>query len=146
MKLPMGVTGFYEKLNEPPKIDEKQFKQFCFNIIINNGGKVLEFKAPQEETNFFDVKVNVFNKHLHILMNAHYPFLAFASDVNFGEVNFINEPQLYKQFSSFYYVLGTKELNEPLLTEQNELNSAELKQLAYWKPERIGDVIFNHWD
>ncbi|MGG1680315.1 hypothetical protein ACIFOT_32175 [Neobacillus sp. NRS-1170] len=33
MKLPNGVTGFYEKPNEPPKIDEKQFKKLCFNII-----------------------------------------------------------------------------------------------------------------
>jgi len=146
MKLPYGVTGFYEKSKEPPKMDEKQFKQLCYTIMKNNGGKVLEFKVPQEATNFFDVEVNVFNKHLHILMNAHYPFLAFASDVNIGEVHFINEPHLYKQFSSFYYVLETKELSQPIVTEPHELNHAEWKQLAYWKPERIGDVIFNHWD
>jgi len=53
-------------------------------------------------------------------------------------------------------VLNVKELNEPLalkpgskkgiLQNDNDLNSAELEQVAYWKPERIGEVIFNYWD
>lgn len=146
MKLPNGITGFYEQLNEPPKIDRKQFKQLCFSIIKNNGGTVLEFKTPKEETNFFDVEVNVFNKHFHILLNAHYPLLAFASIVNFGEINFIDEPQLNKEFIPFYSVLGTKELNEPFLQKDNELNNGELKQISYWNPKSIGDVIFNYWD
>lgn len=156
MKLPNGITGFYENHNEPPMIDGKQFKQICFNLIKSYGGTILEFKEPREKTNFFDVEVNVFNKYFHILLNAHYPLLAFASFVNFGEINFCDEPQLNKEFSPYYSVLGTMELNEPIsiksesknssIQNENELNSAELKQLAYWKPERIGDVIFNYWD
>ncbi|MFB6466788.1 hypothetical protein ACE38V_08170 [Cytobacillus sp. Hz8] len=153
MKLPNGITGFYERYNEPPMIDGKQYKQICFNVIKNNGGTVIEFKEPNEKTNFFCVEVNVLNKHFYILLNAHYPLLAFASVVNFGEIDFYDEPHFKKEFSPFYSVLGTKELNEPIIinsdsksTIQNELNSAELKQLTYWKPERIGDVIFNYWD
>ncbi|QIZ09381.1 hypothetical protein HFZ78_24075 [Priestia megaterium] len=156
MKLPNGITGFYEKQNGPPKIDGKLFKQLCFNTIKNTGGKVLDFKEPQGGTNFFDVEVNIFNTYFHILLNAYYPFLAFASVVNFGEIKFIDEPQLHKEFSPFYSVLDTKELNgkviiklgskKCIIQNENDLNSAELEQLAYWKPERIGDVIFNHWD
>ncbi|QKE76089.1 hypothetical protein HPK19_25125 (plasmid) [Arthrobacter citreus] len=147
MKLLNGITGFYEKQNEPPNIDGKQFKSLCFSILNQNEGTVLEFQEPQVATNFFAMEVNVSNKHFHILLNAHYPFLAFASTVNLSEIIFIDDPQLKEVFSPFYRVLSTKELNEPLLIKNvNELNSAELNQLAYWKPERIGDVIFNHWD
>ncbi|MEH7501050.1 hypothetical protein V7152_03250 [Neobacillus drentensis] len=156
MKLPNGITGFYEKENEPPKMDGKQFKQVCFSLVTNNRGLVLNYNEPYGGTNFFDVEVKVFNKHFHVLLNAHYPFLAFASVVNFKQINFVDEPQLFEQFSYFYSVLETKELNEPLfiklssieciLQNDNELNSAELKQLIYWKPERIGDLIFNFWD
>ncbi|MBA9027440.1 hypothetical protein [Peribacillus huizhouensis] len=146
MKFPNGITGFYEQQCEPPKIDGKQFKQLCFSIIKNNEGTVLEFKAPTEVTNFFDVEVNVINKHFHILLNAYYPLLTFSSVVNFGEINFIDEPHLYKEFSPFYSVLGTTELNEQFFQKDNEFNNAELEQIAYWKPERIGDVIFNYWD
>ncbi|MFD4707853.1 hypothetical protein ACFWM3_23830 [Gottfriedia sp. NPDC058432] len=71
----------------------------------------------------------------------------FPSAVNFGEINFIEVSHLKEEFSPFYIVLSKKELNEPLLLKsENELNSAELNQMAYWKPNRIGEVLFNHWD
>ncbi|WP_260288953.1 hypothetical protein [Peribacillus aracenensis] len=157
MKLPNGVTGFYNaKHNKPPTIDGKQFKQQCFSIIKRNNGKVLEFIEPQFATNFLNVEVKVFNKHLHILLNEHYPFLAFASFVDFENIIFIDEPELSKQFSPFYKVLGMEELNEQLYIKEgtgkiifkndNELNSAELEQIAYWKPKSTGEVIFNFWD
>lgn len=48
------------------------------------------------------------------------------------------------------------ELNDPLyikestaqiiLENDNELNSAELEQIAYWKPKSVGEVIYNFWD
>jgi hypothetical protein len=156
MKLPNGITGFFEKQNEPPIVDDKLFKQICFNLIKNNGGRILEFKHPKANTNFFDVEVSIFNKHFHILLNAHYPVISFASLVTPGEIDFIDEPQLYIEFSPFYTVLRKEELNESIIINSdsktytiqidNEMNSAELKQIAYWKPERIGFVIFNHWD
>lgn len=157
MKLPNGVTGFYcAKHNKPSTIDEKQFKQICFSLISSNGGEVLDFKEPQVATNFFDVEAKVFNKHLHILLNAHYPFMAFAYDVEYGKITFIDEPELFKQFSPFYNVLNTKELNAPVILmlgskksivqNDNELNSDELEQISYWKPESIGEIIFNYWD
>lgn len=147
MKLLNGITGFYEKQNVPPNTDGKQFKKYCYSVINQNEGTILKFQEPQVATNFFAMEVNVSNKHFYILLNAHYPFLAFASAVNFGVINFIEVPQLKKEFSPFYIVLTTMELNEPLiLKSENELNSAELKQIAYWKPNRIGEVLFNHWD
>ncbi|WP_350301318.1 hypothetical protein [Peribacillus frigoritolerans] len=157
MKFPKGVTGFYNvKHNKPPTIDRKQFKQQCFSIIKRNNGKVLAFIEPQFPTNFLNVEVKVFNKHLHILLNEHYPFLAFASFVDFENIKFIDEPELLKQFSPFYRVLSMEELNKPLyikestgkiiLENDNELNSAELEQIAYWKPKSSGEVIFNFWD
>ncbi|WP_088087996.1 hypothetical protein [Bacillus sp. OV166] len=117
---------------------------------------MLEFREPQYPMNFYDVEVKLFNKHFHILLNEHYPYLACATVVEFGKIKFIDVPELFQQFISFYKVLDVKELNEPLvlklgskkgiLQNDNYLNSAELEQLAYWKPERIGEAIFNYWD
>ncbi|MBP1993030.1 hypothetical protein [Paenibacillus eucommiae] len=146
MILPNGITGFYDsKNNKPPYVDGKQFKQICFAIATDNGGEVLEFREPQYPMNFYNVKVEIFNNHFHILLNEHYHYLAFAAIVEFGYINFIDESRLLKSFSSFYKVLSTKELNEPLLP-RHELNTAELAQVAYWKPEKIGEVIYNYWD
>jgi len=156
MKLPNGITGFYNsESNKPPKVDGKQFKHVCATIVNRSGGQVLNFRIPQYPMNFYDAEVKVSNKHFHILLNEHYPYLAFSSVVEFGNVNFIDVPEL-NQFSSLYRVLNVKELNEPLalkpdskkrtLQNNNELNSAEMEQVAYWKPKRIAEVIFNYWD
>ncbi|NKE04659.1 hypothetical protein [Mesobacillus selenatarsenatis] len=147
MELPNGVTGFYEGSNEPPKMDSKQLKSLCFNYFKTNGGKILEVWEPRECTNFFDIKVNLRDKSFHILLNEHYPLLAFASDVKIGQINFIDKPSLGELFSGFYNVLKAEDLDNKLFEDQNNnLNRAELEQIKYWKPQRIGDVIFNFWD
>jgi hypothetical protein len=57
LKLPNGITGFFEKQSEPPKMDGRQFKHLCFSIANNNGGSVLNFKEPQAGTNFYHQKL-----------------------------------------------------------------------------------------
>ncbi|MEI4771430.1 hypothetical protein WAX74_17525 [Psychrobacillus sp. FJAT-51614] len=156
MKLPNGVTGFYSaKHKKPPTIDDKQFKQICFSLISSIGGELLDFNEPQGATNFFNVEAKIFNKNLHILLNVHYPFMAFAFNVEYGKITFFDEPELVKQFSPFYNVLDTRELNAPVIigldskksiVQNDNFNSDELEQIAYWKPERVGDIIFNYWD
>jgi len=43
--------------------------------------------------------------------------------------------------------LKAEELHKPLFEYQyNNLNKAEVAQMKYWKPQRIGDIIFNFWD
>lgn len=33
-----------------------------------------------------------------------------------------------------------------LIKNDNQLNHAELAQIAYWKPITIGEVLYNYWD
>lgn len=148
LKLPYGVTGFYDLADhKPPMTDGKQFKQIGYDLIIRNGGTVLNFFEPGTATNFYHLEATIFHKHLHILLNSHYPLLAFASNVDHGKITFLNHPELNKQFSQYYIVMDSTELNEPLLLKnENELNRGELEQIFYWKPETKGEVIFNFWD
>ncbi|MCD2254844.1 hypothetical protein [Listeria marthii] len=150
MKLPNGVTGFYNsEANKPPNIEEKQFKQLCFDIVSCNGGKVLGFNTPQSPANFYYAQVEVSGNSLYILLNAHYPYLTFASAIELGDINFIENPFLYEQFAPFYQIIGAVELNSSFnqsRVKKSDLNSAELEQLAYWKPETVGQIIFNYWD
>lgn len=150
MKLPNGVTGFYNsETNDPPQVDGKQFKQLCFDFAIRKGGKVIDFNTPQYPANFYLAQVEVLYNQFYLLLNEHYPYLAFASAVEFGNIKFVDEPILFEYFYSFYKVIGTVELNTPfnqIPGEKNELNSAELRELTYWKPETIGEILFNYWD
>lgn len=150
MKLPNGVTGFYNsEANKPPKVEEKQFKQLCFDIVSRNGGKVICFNTPQSPANFYYAQVEILGNRLYILLNEHYPYLTFASADEFEDIKFIDNPFLYEQFAPFYQIIGTVELNSHFnqnMVNKADLNSAELEQLAYWKPETVGQIIFNYWD
>lgn len=150
MNLTNGVTGFYcTNDSEPPRVDGKQFKQLCFDIVSRSGGKVINVNPPQYSANFYCAQVELSGQLFHILLNEHYPYLAFASSVEFGEIKFIDIKVIHERFDSFYQVIGIAELNVPVdqnLLREMELNSAELEQIAYWKPEIIGQIIFNHWD
>ena len=157
MNLPNGVTGFYSSIdNKPNEIDEKQFKNICFNLVRKNQGRILDIDESNLATNFLKVKMNICNREMYVLLNAYYPFLAFASTVEFPHLNFIDDPVLSKDFMPFYTVLSKEELNEPLdirkskgkvsLENKNKLSSSELEQILFWKPKKVGEVIFNFWD
>ena len=157
MNLPNGVTGFYSSIvNKPNEIDEKQFKDICFNLVRKNQGRILDIDESNLATNFLKVKMNICNREMYVLLNAYYPFLAFASTVEFPHLNFIDDPVLSKDFMPFYTVLSKEELNEPLdirkskgkvsLENKNKLSSSELEQILFWKPKKVGEVIFNFWD
>lgn len=150
MKLPNGITGFYEsKATKPPQLDGILFKQQCYEVASRYRGKVIEIKPPSYPANFYKARVEMLNDEFYILLNKHYPYLAFASVVEFGNIQFIDKPTLCEAFSSSYQVLGTKELHAPFnqdLVTQSELNDSEKKQIQYWKPETIGKIVFNYWD
>lgn len=108
LKLPNGVTGIYNaETNKPPKVDGNQFKQLCFEIAYRKGGKVIEFYPPPYPANFYYAQVEISGNQFFILLNEHYPYLAFASAVEIGNIKFIDKPVLYEQFSPFYRVIGT---------------------------------------
>ncbi len=151
MKLPNGIAGFFDsKTNELPQVDGKKFKQLCFDFAIRNDGKVIDFNTPQYPRKFYYVQVEIpYNNQFYILLNQHYPYLAFASVVGDWNVEFINEPACFEYFSPSYKVMGTEELNIPLnqiLGKENELNSGELEQITHWEPKTVGEIIFNYWD
>jgi len=157
MILPNGVTGFYSLDNEkPPTVDRKRFMQQCFSALQNLGGELLRFNDPYCQGNLIDVEVKLAGKKLHVLLNKHYPYVAFASNVEYGSVTFVADFALSEQFSPIYRVLSCRGLNEPvlltmgskrcLLQNKNELNQAVLKQVADWKPGTIGAIVFNQLD
>lgn len=150
MKLPDGVTGFYDSIASPlPQVDVKTFKKQCFDFVFHNNGKLIDCQPSHYPSNFHYAYVEVAGHYFYILLNQHYPYLACASAVGDGNILFMNESTVHQSFSTFYQILDTKHLNsryDQQLLQQWNLNKAELKQISYWKPATIGQIIFNHWD
>ncbi len=83
------------------------------------------------------------------MLNATYPLVGFAIENKKGEIDFVHEPSLSSGFSKFgrYSVLSEQVLVQRITDESVEdLSEAEIDQMSYWKPTRVGEVIFNHWD
>jgi hypothetical protein len=85
-----------------------------------------------------------------LLLSAYVPLLAFAEPpIRYMVQAFVDPPpELAERFRGLgYQVLDRAALEAPVRKESlAELRKSELDQVRYWKPERIGDVIFNHWD
>jgi len=148
-----GVSGF----NGPDQVtDGDYFKKICYSLIHRLNGNVLFFSEPKVARHYYEVKVNVLEENLSILLNNVYPFIAFASSVDYGYIKFVDNELLLNGYSPYYRVLRSNELNEPLVIKENkgritvenknELNDAELNNIKYWKSKTVGDIVFNYWD
>ncbi len=49
--------------------------------------------------------------------------------------------------SGAFRILASDELRKPLeLIDTSSLDQAECRQVAYWKPATLGQLLFNYWD
>jgi hypothetical protein len=154
MRLPKGVTGFYDKGEAPLTVDTKAFAAVCHDAMRSVGGQVLKIKVDSFELhrNYFRVDVQVANGTLRqIVCNKYYPLIAIALEAEDGEAypRFVDEPNLATTLSAWgaFEVLSVETLGTvPDMINTALLGKAELEQVRYWKPELIGQILFNHWD
>lgn len=148
MQLKIGTTGFFSaKTDDSPYLEEKYFKARCYAFIHEYGGQLIEFLAPTLATNFFQVQLMLNNEIYYILLNEQVPYMAFASSVKEFQIQFIELPELATYFSSDYIILQPTQLEEfPFPSLLSELDRLERYQINFWKPKRLGEIIFNYWD
>ncbi len=87
-----------------------------------------------------------------VLLNSHFPVVGFAVPPRKGDtgpLEFLDCDGIADIFrgSGEYEVLGRTELERTVSPKDLEqLAPGEIKQAGYWRPARVGDVIFNFWD
>jgi hypothetical protein len=86
-----------------------------------------------------------------VLLNAHHPIVAFADPKGATSscFEFRDVPELADYFRGLgvYTMPAAAELNErPTAEHLRDLSSVELKQVKYWEPQRVGEILFNFWD
>lgn len=89
------------------------------------------------------------------LLTTHYgSVLACASAPNIDIIHypfaFIDFPELTTLFENDYRILKKQELERPWRWTEQELASSlprhMIKDINYWRPRTIGEVVFNSWD
>ncbi len=155
MVLLAGMTGFFSQGEEPPpSVDLLDFRRHCYAAARLAMGRVLTVISPYESgspRNFAVGTIALGAVQVGVLLNAHQPIVAFAvpSREWEGTRQFRDSPELAKAFDSFgaYQVIPAAELEQaPSASILSGLSAVERKHIAYWKPRRIGDIVFNCWD
>jgi hypothetical protein len=150
-----GITGFYRPPRDtpPPTVDVQALKRACYHVARQTGGTVMqqESSTAAGTCNYHAATIRYPTHSVAVLCNAHYPLIAFTDqlDARFGRIHFIAAPPLAHSFviEANFIPLDIDYLcayPEPALL--TELYAVEREQLRPWRPEQVGDVIFNHWD
>jgi len=154
MNLPYGATGGYYMPGEepdPPSISKSKFYSRCESIASKKNVKCEVISDLY--SNFYSVKFFFLPKPVYALINSAHPFVSFCLPDEDGEIggipmDFIDFEELAGEFRG-YRVMKVSELNEQFYLEDHEelrdIGSIK-KQVEYWNPITIGDVMFNYWD
>ncbi|MFC9432471.1 hypothetical protein [Nocardia sp. NPDC057030] len=152
MRLPYGVTGFWMAGQAVlPEIDQREFRSVCHTAARLTSGWVTCTVPAGWTRSFVAVSIAYRDHGRAVLCNLSLPLVAVAEPIGPDEVVpvFVCDPQLTEVISciSQFRVLTPTELATPLAEcDLSELGEAELAQIRYWKPETVGETVFNWWD
>ena len=97
--------------------------------------------------NFYWAVCQKHGKLLFLLLNSRYPYLAFADQIKFSSIHFVEPPQNFRSPPCVEpFLLDPILLSHSWQGCSEKLSAAELQQIRYWKPAAIGEIIFNFWD
>lgn len=128
------------------------FRTACHAAARAVGGRIAHSEDPGPGRNHYRALIELAGGSADdarwILLNAIHPLLAFARPGRDLRYEFVDEPALARAFHGPCDVVPAAQLTAPL-----DLRSArpllapdERAQADYWRPERVGDLVFNHWD
>ena len=157
MKIKSGMSGYipYKGFHVE---DIKDFTKACYEIAELNQLSVQQV-IPNEDIDLYStynyaVLTDRENK-IGIVGHIHFPLLTFVKPINkidFGwDYPEFVEPNdkilISTKNLSKYSLIQPFELNENLSEDNfSELNKSEIKAIKYFKPKKVGHVLFNCWD
>jgi hypothetical protein len=154
MLLPCGVTGIEGRKEGPPSCsDYRLFRQHCYAVTRGIGGSVHEVLAPRRPMacNYALALLGFRDTTVAVALNGVFPLVAFAGPPAESQdaLDFTDCPEVAALFEQFggYTILPADDLRQPLTREMwQDLAPHEQQRVQYFRPRRVGDVVFNHWD
>lgn len=147
--LPRGVTGFDDQ-RVPPKPHDllKELKALGHEVARQTRGRILGGAAGGlVGDNFHRLHLEGRDFRVVVLLNAFHPLVGFAK-TDASEPIFTDIPDGFlSRDQGLFTFIGKAILSSPPdRASLSALAEAEIRQMDYWRPRRLGDIIFNHWD
>lgn len=150
--MPRGATGFWDHGSDPlPETDPRVFARICHEAARRAGGRVEKITPPGVTPNFHLATLARSGHRLALLGLRHLPLVAIAecSPDNSVSVTFVDDLAVREalELATPFRLLTLGELGTPVsLADLSGLAPAGLRQIASWKPETVGELLFNYWD
>ncbi|SHJ25599.1 hypothetical protein [Clostridium magnum] len=77
-----GITGFSNDKVISTAVNKYEFKKICFQISNILKFKIEDFDFKLDGKSFYFAKIKFSSDTIFILINAYYPIIAFASQIN----------------------------------------------------------------
>jgi hypothetical protein len=151
MKLPRGATSFGLPLGEPAEVILRDLKAITYYAARRTHAAVTGIIPAGPTPNFHTAVLTYPARQITILRHDKLPLLAFAEPRDHPStiLVFADDPDLAAviQEVSDLRILTTAELGQPLSrADLADLDQTEHQQIKYWKPDTIGQLMFNFWD
>ena len=150
MILPEGITGFFEGSRgvAPPVIDPKSFARACHAAAREESGSVERFELAGIARNYHWAVLRR-RDAIAVLCNADFPWVAFAEASEGLPLRFVEATALSSRIKG---AMPCESVSLSSLKAHPDarllvnLRPVERGQIRYWRPQRLGDIIFNFWD
>ena len=140
-KLPKNFTGYDLKNG-----DIHLFKTLCYSLQGLGLIKINTISGYSYLKNYYVADVSASNSNFYILMNCYCDLIAFAEGGGDERV-FIDRPEVEEvinQLNPLLRCIHKTDLQAGITDESMSLlSSTEIKQLKYWLPQRVGDVLYS---
>jgi hypothetical protein len=136
-------------------VDElREFRRTCHLVAVRTGGRVIEFRVADKVTpNFHQGIIGYRERPVAVVLARDTGVVAVAvpravtgAEQDAGPLMFVEFPELIEALTAEgkFIVLTAAELGRPFAAAEWPALSAY--DVRYWKPESLGEALFNYWD
>ena len=149
MKLPSGATGFDAAPGSG--IALSAFTAICHHAARTVGGTVAAVVPAGVTPNFHTVEIIRHGASTAVLGHNSVSIIALAAPrpPDDATVTFIDRPELAAAVRAAcdLPILTMQQLNASISTaDLTALGANEHRQIRHWRPNTIGELLFNFWD
>jgi hypothetical protein len=147
-----GITGFYGRtIANPPVVAKKQILSDAYLVARKTDWVVGKIHWAEIAQNFHWLRLENYENSVSVLFNAHYFICAFSNDdlTRTQEISFTDNAMLTDAFLKLTQFVPMSKVDAERAVEESDLtrlSESEIAQINYWKPKRIGDLVYNFWD
>lgn len=132
-----------------PGLTAGEFRGLCFEAARRVGGEVTYWFEPGVTPNYHAVLIS-YRDHrpsVAVLWTASGDVALTVSDPELAPLEFVDDVALtavLAELSDDIRPRSKAELDRPF--QAGEWPELDPRDVRYWRPERVGDALFHHWD